>query len=197
MVTASVLLAVSWFWHFLLGTALFLVTSFLILLIMVQRGRGGGLAGALGGMGGESALGTKAGDVFTRITVGTVIIWILLCLVTAKVFNPTPDTASTPEAGVGESGAQTEADANKSDATGTDAAGTEGTETGGAGSTETPALTPETPGETPAETPSETPTETPTETPAGDGGATPSETPAETPAAPTPAAETPAGGSGN
>ena len=55
--------------------------SFLILLVLVQRGRGGGLAGALGGMGGSSAFGAKAGDVFTRITIVTASIWIVVCLV--------------------------------------------------------------------------------------------------------------------
>ena len=44
--------------------ALFLTAVFLILLILVQRGKGGGLAGAFGGMGGQSAFGTKAGDTF-------------------------------------------------------------------------------------------------------------------------------------
>jgi preprotein translocase subunit SecG len=52
---------------------------FLIGLILLQRGRGGGLAGAFGGMGGQSFLGTKAGDVFTRITIGVASAWILLC----------------------------------------------------------------------------------------------------------------------
>lgn len=52
---------------------------FLIGLILLQRGRGGGLAGAFGGMGGQSAFGTKAGDVFTRITIGVASAWILLC----------------------------------------------------------------------------------------------------------------------
>jgi preprotein translocase subunit SecG len=50
----------------------------LIFIILLQRGRGGGLAGALGGMGGQSAFGTKAGDVFTRITVVLAIIWVIL-----------------------------------------------------------------------------------------------------------------------
>jgi preprotein translocase subunit SecG len=54
---------------------------FLILLVLVQRGRGGGLAGALGGMGGSSAFGAKAGDVFTRITIITAAIWISICLI--------------------------------------------------------------------------------------------------------------------
>ena len=57
-----------------------LLSVFLILLILVQRGRGGGLVGAFGGMGGQSAFGAKAGDVFTRVTVVTVCIWIAICI---------------------------------------------------------------------------------------------------------------------
>jgi preprotein translocase subunit SecG len=53
---------------------------FLILLVLVQRGRGGGLAGALGGMGGSSAFGAKAGDIFTRITIVVVAIWITISI---------------------------------------------------------------------------------------------------------------------
>ena len=59
----------------LLGTAIFL-----ILIILVQRGKGGGLAGAFGGLGGQSAFGTKAGDLFTRITIGVAAFWIVLCV---------------------------------------------------------------------------------------------------------------------
>ena len=57
---------------------------FLILLVLVQRGKGGGLSGAFGGMGGQSAFGAKAGDTFTRITVVTATLWILVCIVSAK-----------------------------------------------------------------------------------------------------------------
>ena len=53
---------------------------FMILLILVQRGKGGGLAGAFGGMGGQSAFGTKAGDTFTRITIGVAFFWIVICV---------------------------------------------------------------------------------------------------------------------
>jgi preprotein translocase subunit SecG len=53
---------------------------FLNMLVLVQRGRGGGLAGALGGMGGSSAFGAKAGDMFTRITIVTAAIWIAVCI---------------------------------------------------------------------------------------------------------------------
>jgi preprotein translocase subunit SecG len=68
-----------------LGLLLCLVSIFLILLILIQRGRGGGLTGALGGPGGQSAFGTKAGDVFTRITAVTACIWIALCSLTILV----------------------------------------------------------------------------------------------------------------
>jgi preprotein translocase subunit SecG len=63
---------------------LFLTSLFLILLVLVQRGRGGGLAGAFGGLGGQSAFGTKAGDLFTRITIGVAFVWILLCMAAVK-----------------------------------------------------------------------------------------------------------------
>jgi preprotein translocase subunit SecG len=74
-------------WSFLLGLLLFFTACFLILIILLQRGRGGGLAGALGGMGGQSAFGAKAGDLFTRITMGVAAFWILLCIVTPKIMG--------------------------------------------------------------------------------------------------------------
>lgn len=64
---------------YVLMTLLMFSGLFLIGLVLLQRGRGGGLAGAFGGMGGQSAFGTKAGDVFTRITIGVATAWILLC----------------------------------------------------------------------------------------------------------------------
>ena len=66
---------------------MFLTALFLILLVLVQRGRGGGLAGAFGGMGGQSAFGTKAGDLFTRITMFVAGFWILLCVASIAVLN--------------------------------------------------------------------------------------------------------------
>ncbi len=71
----------------LLMVLLFLTSLFLILLVLVQRGRGGGLAGAFGGLGGQSAFGTKAGDLFTRITIGVAAFWILLCAASVKYFG--------------------------------------------------------------------------------------------------------------
>lgn len=71
------------------GFGFFLVFSalFLIALVLIQRGRGGGLAGAFGGAGGQSAFGTKAGDVFTKITVVVAACWILLCILALNVLG--------------------------------------------------------------------------------------------------------------
>ncbi len=55
------------------------LSIFMILLILIQRGKGGGLAGAFGGMGGQSAFGTKAGDTFTKITIVVALLWFILC----------------------------------------------------------------------------------------------------------------------
>ena len=71
----------------LLMTLLLLTSVFLILLVLIQRGRGGGLAGAFGGLGGQSAFGTKAGDLFTRITIGVAAFWIVLCALSVKLLN--------------------------------------------------------------------------------------------------------------
>ncbi len=73
----------------LFALVLFCLAVFLILLVLVQRGRGGGLSGAFGGMGGQSAFGTKAGDTFTRITVVAATIWIVLCIIAAKFLGTT------------------------------------------------------------------------------------------------------------
>ncbi|MCO6043370.1 preprotein translocase subunit SecG [Aeoliella sp. ICT_H6.2] len=70
----------------LFQVALFLIALFMILLILVQRGRGGGLAGALGGPGGSSAFGAKAGDAFTKITAYTALIWMFVCIVATLYF---------------------------------------------------------------------------------------------------------------
>ncbi len=75
------------FMNVLLMILLMVTSIFLILLVLVQRGRGGGLAGAFGGLGGQSAFGTKAGDLFTRITIGVAAFWIILCAVSVKLLN--------------------------------------------------------------------------------------------------------------
>jgi preprotein translocase subunit SecG len=73
----------------LLNIVLLLVGMFLILLVLIQKGKGGGLAGAFGGSGGSSAFGSRAGDTFTRITIYVAAVWILLIMIMIKIVQPT------------------------------------------------------------------------------------------------------------
>jgi preprotein translocase subunit SecG len=119
----------------LLGILMFLAAVFLILLILVQRGRGGGLTGALGGMGGQSAFGAKAGDTFTKITIWAATFWILLCMTGVVVLNRR-DVARNPNPGASATGSSVPAGDETS---GTDTekpagAGAGGGGTSGAGS---------------------------------------------------------------
>jgi len=93
--------------HILSGilTSLLILTSlFMICLVLIQRGKGGGLAGAFGGMGGSSAFGTKAGDIFTRVTMITALIWILMSMILVMIYNRGTTSAwdgDTPRAASG------------------------------------------------------------------------------------------------
>jgi len=74
---------------------LFLVCSILlIMLILIQKGRGAGLAGAFGGAGGHSAFGTKTADVLTKITAGLAAAFFLLAIVTAAYLKYSGGKAS-------------------------------------------------------------------------------------------------------
>ena len=137
------------FLQYLLGISLTLTAIFLILLILVQRGRGGGLAGAFGGMGGQSAFGTKAGDAFTKVTIIASIFWLLLCVASVKFLGSNDGAFGSsapvpPASGAAAGGAVTD-DAVTDDAVTDDAV------TDDAAADDAPV------GETPAETPSETP----------------------------------------
>ena len=74
--------------QYIFGSLLFLLSVFIIGIILLQRGKGGGLTGALGGLGGQSAFGVKAGDLFTRITAVAVLIWIFICALACRWYLP-------------------------------------------------------------------------------------------------------------
>ena len=95
LVENSLLLSEFRFGLFVMEILLFMCSLFLMALVLVQRGKGGGLTGALGGMGGQSAFGSKAGDAVTKITIVTAAIWIFLCMMTIALFNPPPAPQST------------------------------------------------------------------------------------------------------
>src|SRR5687768_17945968 len=66
------------FTFYFLMVLFIIVCLFLILLVLIQKGRGGGLASAFGGMGGNTAFGSKTGDVLTWAT--SIVFGIFLVL---------------------------------------------------------------------------------------------------------------------
>ena len=86
-----------------LNVILFLIGAFLILLVLIQRGKGGGLIGALGGMGGSSPFGSRAGDQFTRWTIYIALIWLFLIMVQVRVIQE-----AAPRGGIGQAIASTD-----------------------------------------------------------------------------------------
>jgi preprotein translocase subunit SecG len=68
-----------------------LVSVVLILVILVQKGRGGGLSGAFGGGAGGGLMGTKTGDFLTWVTIILVGVFLLLAILLAKFYRPPED----------------------------------------------------------------------------------------------------------
>jgi len=62
----------------------------LILIILIQKGRGGGLSAAFGGAGASSILGSKTGDFLTWVTIILVGLFLLLAVVMGKFYRPAP-----------------------------------------------------------------------------------------------------------
>ena len=84
---------------FLFWTALVLfifVCLFMILLVLIQKGRGGGLASAFGGMGGNTAFGSKTGDVLTWATSVVFGIFIVLAISLNLIANHRQKQANRP-----------------------------------------------------------------------------------------------------
>lgn len=73
----------------LLNIFVLIVGLLLILLVLIQRGKGGGLIGALGGSGGSSPFGSRAGDQFTRITIYIALVWLFLTMAQVRVVQYT------------------------------------------------------------------------------------------------------------
>ena len=72
-----------------LNFLLLIVGLFMILLVLIQRGKGGGLIGALGGTGGSSPFGSRAGDQFTRLTIYVACAWLLLTMLQVRAIQAT------------------------------------------------------------------------------------------------------------
>ena len=74
----------------LLGVILFLISTFLVFIILIQRGKGGGIAGSLTGTA-QSAFGARGGDILMWLTLALTLIWILLCCVTIFFYSRAED----------------------------------------------------------------------------------------------------------
>ena len=84
---------------FTLLTVLFIIVSVaLVLVILVQRPQGGGLASAFGGGGGtDTAFGGRTGDALTVATVAVFSVYLLLAI-GLNIFNRAPAKEETPAA---------------------------------------------------------------------------------------------------
>ncbi|MCK5225669.1 MAG: preprotein translocase subunit SecG [Planctomycetes bacterium] len=70
--------------------ALFILCAIvLILTILIQKGKGGGLSSAFGGGAAGGVLGTKTGDFLTWATIMLVAVFLLLAVLMAKFYRPT------------------------------------------------------------------------------------------------------------
>jgi len=82
------LLAVSFIMK--VAAVLFVLCSVvLILVILIQKGRGGGLSAAFGGAMASGILGSKVGDFLTWVTIVLVGVFLSLAVVMAKFYKPT------------------------------------------------------------------------------------------------------------
>lgn len=62
--------------------------ALLVLVVLIQKGKGGGLTGALGGGMASSLLGSKTADTLTWITIGLVAVFLILSVGLAKFYKP-------------------------------------------------------------------------------------------------------------
>jgi preprotein translocase subunit SecG len=62
----------------------------LILVVLLQKGRGGGLSAAFAGGIASGILGSKTGDFLTWVTIVLVSVFLILAVVLAKFYKPTP-----------------------------------------------------------------------------------------------------------
>jgi len=75
--------------------AIFVIGSVvLILVVLIQKGKGGGLSGAFAGGMASGILGSKTGDVLTWITISVASLFIVVALVLDRWWKP---TTSGPE----------------------------------------------------------------------------------------------------
>lgn len=78
------LIAAAWYSH-LLNLIVLGLGGLLLLIVLIQRGKGGGLAGAFGGAGGSSPFGSRAADQFVKVTLWLAGVWVLVIMIHVKI----------------------------------------------------------------------------------------------------------------
>jgi preprotein translocase subunit SecG len=78
------LFGAEWYSH-VLNLVVIGLGGILMLIVLIQRGKGGGLAGAFGGAGGSSPFGSRAADQFVKITLWFAGVWVLVIMIHVKV----------------------------------------------------------------------------------------------------------------
>lgn len=84
--TVFPVLAVSFFMN-VVAVVFLICAVVLILTVLIQKGRGGGLGAAFGGMA-SGILGSKTGDFLTWVTIALVGVFLMLAVVMAKFYKP-------------------------------------------------------------------------------------------------------------
>jgi preprotein translocase subunit SecG len=106
------ILAAEWY-HTITAFFFAVLAVFLMIVILLQRGKGVGLSGAFGGAGGATAFGAKTGDLLTWVTIVTAVVLLTFAVILNFVFReagaglgsatPTPAPAApVAPAGTGE-----------------------------------------------------------------------------------------------
>jgi preprotein translocase subunit SecG len=84
----------AWY-HPILATLFGFVAVMLMIVILLQRGKGVGLSGAFGGAGGHTAFGAKTGDVLTWATIVIAALLLTFAVTLNYVFVPLKPFAGT------------------------------------------------------------------------------------------------------
>ncbi len=76
-------------WTVLLLTLFIIICVLLVIVVLLQKGRGGGIGAAFGGMG-STAFGTRTGDVFTWVTIVLTALFLLVAVGSTLLVRPKP-----------------------------------------------------------------------------------------------------------
>jgi protein translocase SecG subunit len=87
-------------WYHIILAVIFAVLAIVLIgVILLQRGKGVGLAGAFGGAGGHTAFGAKTGDFLTWVTIIGAVLFLVWAIVLNFWFVPITPAGAVPPSG--------------------------------------------------------------------------------------------------